>query len=54
MTEIKMLSAYILSLKHATFLLQKGLITIEEYDNFDTKLRQKYGISDSSIFRIKP
>ena len=54
MNDITKISAYILSLKHAKFLLQKGLITIEAYDNFDTKLRQKYGISDSSIFRIKP
>lgn len=51
MLDRKNIATYILSLNHAKTLLDKGLITIEEYNNYDTILRQKYGIFEGSIFR---
>ena len=53
MLDRKNIATYILSLTHAKKLLDKGLITIEEYNNYDTILRQKYGIFEGSIFRRK-
>ena len=47
------IATYIISINHAKILLDKGLITIEEYNNYDTILRQKYGIFEGSIFRKK-
>lgn len=54
MTDTKVLANYILSLSHAKKLFDQGLISLGEYDNFDTILRQKYGIFEGSLFRINP
>ena len=42
---------YLSTMHQAKILLDNGLISQKEYDNFDTITANKYGISSCSIFR---
>ena len=46
----KDLTSYKTSLKQAKTMLERGLISADDYAKIDTKLAQKYGINSCSIY----
>ena len=46
----KALTSYKTSLKQAKTMLERGLISADDYAKIDTKLAQKYGINSCSIY----
>ena len=45
------LTKYKSAMEQAKAMLNKGLITIEEYAIIDTKIAEKYGLNSSTIYR---
>ena len=46
----KALTSYKTSLKQAKTMLERGLISADDYAKIDTKLAQKYGLNSCSIY----
>ena len=45
---------YMTTMSGVKLMLKQGLISTEEYNEIDTMIAQKYGLSLSVIYRLKP